>query len=80
MLRPCNPYRKGTLRWSLMEGGLQGEFDGLPGWDDLTVSQLAEIFDKPALGIRNTLTVIKRDTGYCVPRARARPGRKLEYE
>lgn len=70
--RPDNPYRKDTLRRALMEGGLQGEFEGLPGWEDLTVAQLAEIFNETATGIRNALTAIKRDTGYFVPHARAR--------
>jgi len=42
-----------------MEGGLQGEFDGLPGWDDLTVSQIAEIFDKPVTTINRMLWFIE---------------------
>lgn len=67
MLRPCNPYRKDTLRWSLMEGGLQGEFDGLSGWDDLTIKQIAEIFDKAEQVVRDAIKVIQRETGFCVP-------------
>jgi len=63
-----------------MEGGLQGEFDGLPGWDDLTVSQIAEIFGKPPTTISSMLWVIERDTGYRVPRAMGKPGRKKEYD
>lgn len=67
MLRPCNPYRKDTLRWSLMEGGLQGEFDGLPGWDDLTVKQIAEVFATTEKVIGSTITKIKQDTGFYIP-------------
>lgn len=70
MERPTNPYERGTLIWSLMEGGLQSEFDGLPGWDDLTISQIAEVVDSTYYSVQASLSRIKRETGYEVPRAK----------
>lgn len=76
MPRPTNPHKKGTLIWSLMEGGLQGEFDGLPGWDDLTIAQIAEVMDAEYGNVNWGLWQIKKETGYCVPHVKSRPGPK----
>ena len=37
MDKPKNPYRKGSIIWSIMEGD----------WEDLTVKQIAEALDIP---------------------------------
>lgn len=65
--RPVNPFRRGSVIWSVMEGGLQGEFDGLPGWADLTVAQIAEVLDVAATGVSSYLLRIRKKTGYAVP-------------
>ena len=41
---PANPYRKGSMIWSVMEGD----------WEDLTVDQIAEVlFTSPEVISRN---------------------------
>lgn len=67
--RPLNPFRRGSVIWSVMEGGLQGEFDGRPGWADLTVTQIAEVLDVAASGVSSYLLRIRKKTGYAVPHA-----------
>lgn len=67
--RPVNPFRRGSVIWSVMEGGLQGEFDGLPGWEDLTVTQIGEVLDVTANRVSNYLLRIRKETGYAVPHA-----------
>lgn len=67
--RPANPFRRGSVIWSVMEGGLQGEFDGLPGWADLTVMQIAEVLDITFQAASNALWRIRKKTGYAVPHA-----------
>ena len=65
--RPANPFRRGSVIWSVMEGGLQGEFDGLPGWADLTVTQIAEVLDVTAARVCDVLWKVRKKTGYVVP-------------
>lgn len=65
--RPINPFRRGSVIWSVMEGGLQGEFDGLPGWADLTVTQIGEVLDVAATEVSSYLLRIRKKTGYAVP-------------
>lgn len=67
--RPVNPFRHGSVIWSVMEGGLQGEFDGLPGWADLTVAQIAEVLDITVESACNCLWKVRKKTGYAVPHA-----------
>ena len=67
--RPANPFRRGSVIWGVMEGGLQGEFDGLPGWADLTVSQIAKALDVTAANVSVYLCRIRKETGYTVPHA-----------
>ena len=67
--RPVNPFRRGSVIWSVMEGGLQGEFDGLPGWADLTVAQIAEVMDVTATRVCEILYRVRKKTGYAVPHA-----------
>ena len=52
-----------------MEGGLQGEFDGLPGWADLTVAQIGEVLATTAATVSAYLRRIHKETGYAVPHA-----------
>lgn len=67
--RPVNPFRRGSVIWSVMEGGLQGKFDGLPGWTDLTVTQIAEVLDITVESVCNCLWKVRKKTGYTVPHA-----------
>lgn len=63
--RPKNPYREGSLTYAIMEGALEGEFDGKAGWEDMTAKQIGEVF-----GVRRRDTItsiisqIRRETGY----------------
>lgn len=58
--RPEDPYRKGSLIWSVMEGD----------WEDLTARQIAEVLDSTPGSVRNCIQRIKRETGYDVPHVR----------
>lgn len=62
--RPTNPYRKGSLAHAIMEGALEGEFDGKAGWEDMTAAEIAELFGKRRDSVTSTVSRIKRDTGY----------------
>ncbi len=64
--RPINPYRKNTVMWSLMEGSIQEEYDGLPGWSDLTRRQIGEVLGIHPQTVTNYIRKIKRDTDYKV--------------
>ncbi len=64
---PENPYRRGSLIWSIMEGD----------WGDLTVSQIAEVMDCSRHTVVYYLSQIKRETGYAVPHTRQKNGRSL---
>lgn len=57
-----NPYRKGSLIWSVMEGG----------WEDMTVFQIADALHTSAESIRSAIWRIQNDTGYNVPCADGR--------
>lgn len=70
MERPTNPYKHGSIIWSLMEGGLQGEFDDLPGWDDLDMYQIAEVLDCMYFTVQASFSRIEKETGYHVQRSR----------
>ena len=54
--RPKNPYKKGSLIWSLMEGD----------WEDRTTDQISEVLDADTNSIRSLLRKIEQDTGYKV--------------
>lgn len=58
MDKPKNPYREGTIIWSVMEGD----------WEDLTVSQIAEVLDTLPQTISDNIRRIRVETGYIVPR------------
>lgn len=63
--KPENPYRKGSLTWSVMEGD----------WEDLTVTQIAEVLGTVPNSISAIIAMIKRETGYNVPRTSGRARR-----
>lgn len=60
MDKPMNPYRKGSLIWSIMEGD----------WEDLTVDQIAEVLDRDPLIVARAIYRIKKETGYQIPYVR----------
>lgn len=62
--RPKNPYREDTLLWDVFMGD----------WEDLTVTQIAEVLDKEPKQIRTAIQVIYQDTGYAVPHVKLRTG------
>lgn len=66
--KPKNPYQKGTLIWSVMEGD----------WEDLTVTQIAEVLGTTPDNIGAYTSRIKRETGYVVPRLRGKTWRKAD--
>lgn len=68
MDKPKNPYQKGTLVWSVMEGD----------WEDLRVVQIAEVLDTTPNNIGAYISKIRKETGYSVPHFVGRPGRKLD--
>lgn len=65
--KPENPYRKGSLIWSVMEGE----------WEDLTTAQIAEVLGTVPSTVRTCIAMIKRETGYNVPRTSGRVRRRL---
>lgn len=54
MGKPKNPYREGSIIWSVMEGD----------WEDLTVKQIAEVLPSAA---SENMRRIRVKTGYVVP-------------
>ena len=62
MNKPENPYRKGSIIWSVMEGD----------WEDLTVRQIAEVLDAGQNAVYMSISRIKKETGYDVPRVKRR--------
>lgn len=60
--KPKNPYHKGMLLWEVFEGE----------WDDLTVTQIAEVLDREPKGIHAAIQRIYQDTGYAVPHIKLR--------
>lgn len=78
MGRPINPFNQATICYEVMEMALQGEFDGLPGTDDLTAQQIAEVLGVQKISVVNAIGDIKRRGGYCVPYVKLKGGRRLE--
>lgn len=68
MNNPENPYPKGTLIWSVMEGD----------WEDLDAAQIAEVLATSSDAIHAMISRIKKETGYSVPHTRRKAGRKLD--
>lgn len=64
MDKPKNPYRKGSVIWSVMEGD----------WEDRTVTQIAEVLGTAPNNISTNIFMIKKKTGYNVPHKRQREG------
>lgn len=62
MKKPENPYPRGTLIWSVMEGD----------WADLTAGQIAEVMGTTKKSVDMCMTRIKKKTGYIVPRLNRR--------
>lgn len=60
-----NPYEPGSVKWALVE----------EDWSDLTVGEIAEVFDMDARYIRRCISGIRQKTGYVVPHAAARARR-----
>lgn len=65
---PENPYRPGSIIWSIMEGD----------WEDLTASQIAEVMDCSLSTVETYLSQIRRETGYSVPHTQRKRGRPPE--
>lgn len=76
MKRPVNPFRQGGIAWEVMEMALQGEFDGLPGTEDLTSIDIAELLRTDRQSIINAIGTIKKKTGYIVPYTKLKHGPK----
>lgn len=74
--RPENPFRPGGVAFSVMEMALQGEFDGLPGTDDLTVSDMADVLGVGRGNVYTAIEAIEKRTGYIVPYIKSKRGRK----
>lgn len=68
MGKPTNPYPKGTLIWSVMEGD----------WADLDAAQIAEVLGTSSNIVHAMISRIKRETGYFVPHIRRKAGRKAD--
>ena len=66
MDKPKNPFREGSLVWAVMEGD----------WEDLTVTQIAEVLDTIPNNISVCITRIRKKTGYLVPHLKGKGGRK----
>lgn len=62
--RPKNPYRKGSLIHAIMEGALEGEFDGKSAWEDMTAEQIAEVFGTSKRSVTAAICNIRKQTGY----------------
>lgn len=56
MDKPVNPFVPRSMRWALME----------EDWSDLTVRQIAEVFDTSIESVKASMSAIKRKTGYIV--------------
>lgn len=57
MGKPKNPYREGSIIWSVMEDD----------WEDLTVKQIAEVLDVLPRYVAESMRRIRVKTGYVVP-------------
>lgn len=56
-----NPFRPRSMRWALME----------EDWSDLTIAQIAEVFNSTPVSVYASIREIKRITGYRVPHRRS---------
>lgn len=57
MEKPENPFTPRTMIWALFE----------EDWSDLTLHQIAEVFDTSIVSVKATINSIKKRTGYTVP-------------
>lgn len=69
-----NPYKPRSMLWALVE----------EDFSDLTVAQIAEVFDADMHTVYTYLSRIKRETGFVVPyrhiRRRHRKHKKRRYK
>lgn len=56
MSKPENPFTPRSMVWALME----------EDWSDLTLQQIAEVFDSSVMSVKASIKVIKKKTGYSV--------------
>ena len=56
-MKPANPFRPGTLIWSVMEGD----------WSDMTPKQIGEVLGTSGRSVTVQIIKIRRITGYSVP-------------
>ena len=64
-----NPYRPRSMLWALME----------EDYSDLTIEQIAEVFDTGAPTVYSSITRIKRETSYEVPYKHIRNKKKRRW-
>lgn len=57
MVIPVSYYKEGTVAWCLLNDD----------WSDLNVTEIAEVLGANKRTVSSTISIIKRDTGYCVP-------------
>lgn len=69
-MKPDNPFRPGTLIWSVMEGD----------WSDLTPNQIGEVLGTSGRSVTAQITKIRRWTGYDVPYRRNSRGRRQKSD
>lgn len=62
MSKPENPFKKGSVIWSVMEGD----------WEDLSKEQIGEVLVTSEARISEAIYKIKKKTGYEVPYKRKR--------
>lgn len=55
--KPKNPFKPKSIVWALME----------EDWSDLTLEQIAEVFDSSTNYISKAMQMITKFTGYVVP-------------
>lgn len=63
MAKPENKYKNGSTIWSIMEGD----------WEDLTVSEIADVLGASKNYVRTAMQKIKKETGYAVRCSGAKP-------
>lgn len=69
-MKPANPFRPGTLIWSVMEGD----------WSDLTPKQIGEVLGTSGRSVTAQITKIRHRTGYDVPYRRNSRGRRQKSD
>lgn len=65
-----NPYKPRSMMWALME----------EDFSDLTIKQIAEVFDTEPPTVYSSITRIKRETGYEVPYKHIRNKKKRRWK